>query len=100
MTRSQRLQRWAELLEREPGRCLGTMHGTEYQPSETRAAMRSIGSPLSVEAGPSSLVGRWGWGICLDQLPAGVECIGALAAEAPDRAHVGVAILTRVCALN
>jgi hypothetical protein len=48
MTRSQRLQRWAELLEREPGQRLGTMHGTEYQPSDTRDTMRSIGSPLSV----------------------------------------------------
>ena len=48
MTRIQRLERWAELLECEPGRRLGALHGTEYQPSETRATMRSIGSPLSV----------------------------------------------------
>ena len=48
MTRSQRLQRWAELLEREPGRRLGALHGTEYQPSDTRDTMRSINSPLSV----------------------------------------------------
>ena|SRR5688572_1292145 len=42
MTRSQRLERWAELLEREPGRRLGALHGTEYQPSDTRDTMRSI----------------------------------------------------------
>jgi len=48
MTRSGRLERWAELLEREPDRRLGTLPGTEYQPSDTQATMRSIGSPLSV----------------------------------------------------
>ena len=48
MTRSGRLERWAELLEREPSRRLGTLPGTEYQSSDTRDTMRSIGSPLSV----------------------------------------------------
>jgi hypothetical protein len=48
MTRSGRLQRWAELLEREPSRRLGALHGTEYQPGDIRDMMRSIGSPLSV----------------------------------------------------
>jgi hypothetical protein len=48
MPRSERLQRWAELLEREPGRPLGTLPGTEYQPSDTRDTMRRIGSPLSM----------------------------------------------------
>lgn len=48
MTRSGRLERWAELLERQPTRRLGTLPGTEYQPSDTRDTMRSIGSPLSV----------------------------------------------------
>ena len=31
MTRSERLERWAELLERRPERRLATLHGTEYQ---------------------------------------------------------------------
>jgi hypothetical protein len=48
MTRSQRLERWAELLEREPNRRLNALTGTEYQPSDTRATMRSSDSPLSV----------------------------------------------------
>jgi hypothetical protein len=48
MTRNERLARWAELLEREPGRCLSSLPGTEYQPVETRRAMRSTGSPIAV----------------------------------------------------
>ena len=48
MTRKGRLERWAELLEREPGRRLGTLPGTEYQSEDMRETMRSIGSPLSV----------------------------------------------------
>jgi hypothetical protein len=48
MTREERLERWAMLLEREPDRRLGSLPGTEYQPAETRATMRSFGSPISV----------------------------------------------------
>ena len=48
MTRSERLERWAELLEREPDRRLSTLPGTEYQRSETRDAMRSFHSPITV----------------------------------------------------
>ena len=48
MTRNERLDRWAELLEREPGRRLGTLPGTEYQPDSVRETMRSAGSPISV----------------------------------------------------
>ncbi|PRD41978.1 hypothetical protein C5748_19080 [Phyllobacterium phragmitis] len=48
MTRTERLERWAELLEKEPGRLLATLPGTEYQPVETRETMRSAGSPISV----------------------------------------------------
>jgi hypothetical protein len=48
MSRSERLQRWAELLEQNPGRRLSTLHQTEYQPAAARAAMRGDGSPISV----------------------------------------------------
>lgn len=48
MTRSERLERWAELLERDPGRQLETLPGTEYQPPDTRQTMRSAGSPITV----------------------------------------------------
>ncbi len=48
MTRNERLERWAELLEKEPDRQLGTLAGTEYQPSGTRYTMRSAGSAITV----------------------------------------------------
>jgi hypothetical protein len=48
MSRNERLERWVELLERNPGRRLSTLHQTEYQPASERAAMRSDGSPISV----------------------------------------------------
>ena len=48
MTRTQRLERWAELLDREPGRCLSTLSGTEYQLGEARDAMHGVGSPFTV----------------------------------------------------
>ncbi|ATU95663.1 hypothetical protein [Phyllobacterium zundukense] len=48
MSRSERLERWAELLERNPDRRLSTLHQTEYQSAVNRAAMRSDGSPISV----------------------------------------------------
>src|SRR5215207_5715339 len=48
MTRSERLERWAELLDRDPGRRLSTLSGTEYQPDDARDTMRSVGSPFSV----------------------------------------------------
>jgi hypothetical protein len=47
MSRSERLERWAELLERNPDRRLWTLHQTEYQPAEARATMRGDGSPIS-----------------------------------------------------
>lgn len=47
-TRGQRLERWAELLEQNPDRCLGALAGTEYQPPEARDKMRSAGSPITV----------------------------------------------------
>lgn len=48
LSRSERLQRWAELLERNPHRRLSTLHETEYQPARVRATMRSDGTPISV----------------------------------------------------
>ena len=47
MTRSQRLERWAELLEREPEQHLRTLPGTEYQDRATRETMRDLRSPIS-----------------------------------------------------
>jgi hypothetical protein len=48
MNRTQRLERWLELLEREPGRSLAALHGTEYRQPPERDVMRHDGSPLSV----------------------------------------------------
>ena len=48
MTRSERLERWAEVLERAPDECLSTLHGTEYVDSRTRDEMRNFRSPFSV----------------------------------------------------
>jgi hypothetical protein len=48
LSRTERLERWADLLEREPDRCLGTLAGTEYARPEERDAMRSAGSPITV----------------------------------------------------
>jgi len=48
MTRRERLERWADLLEREPCRHLTTFYQTEYQRGDVRGAMRSAGSPISV----------------------------------------------------
>lgn len=50
LSRVERLERWAELLERDPGRRLATLPGTEYQTAEMRGKMRGLGSPLSVAA--------------------------------------------------
>ncbi|AZO48821.1 MAG: hypothetical protein EOS58_13595 [Mesorhizobium sp.] len=48
MTRRQRIERWAELLERHPGRCLGALAGTERLRLDARQAARADGSPISV----------------------------------------------------
>ncbi|MDX0165484.1 hypothetical protein GOC43_27120 [Sinorhizobium meliloti] len=48
LSRKERLERWAELLERDPHRRLSTLHETEYQPARVREAMRGDGSPISV----------------------------------------------------
>lgn len=48
MDRRQRLERWAELLGRDPDHSLAALHGTEYRSSIDRDAMRCEGSPLTV----------------------------------------------------
>lgn len=48
MTRTQRLQRWAELLDFQPYRTLAALEGTEHRPQVERNTMRAAGSPISV----------------------------------------------------
>ncbi|MDZ4226342.1 MAG: hypothetical protein U1C66_02540 [Patescibacteria group bacterium] len=48
MTRKQKLERWAELLDVKTGQRLNTLHGTEYQMGLTREDMRADNSPISV----------------------------------------------------
>jgi hypothetical protein len=48
MTRTQRLERWAELLEDKPHRILTALEGTEHRPLPERHAMRANCSPISV----------------------------------------------------
>ena len=48
MSRCDRLERWAELLEREPQRQLRSLEGIEYGTEEQRRASRDSNSPLAV----------------------------------------------------
>ena len=48
MTRRERLERWAESLERSPRPFLKTLHETEYQPIAVRLALRDDDTPISV----------------------------------------------------
>ncbi|MDX8451182.1 hypothetical protein RFM98_00255 [Mesorhizobium sp. VK9D] len=48
MTRIQRIERWAELLEKQPSRCLGALTGTEYLHPRVREEARAAGSPITV----------------------------------------------------
>ncbi|CAN7666005.1 hypothetical protein LJR231_005272 [Phyllobacterium sp. LjRoot231] len=48
MSRGERLERWAELLEQNPDRRLATLHQTEYQLAGVRATMRGDSTPISV----------------------------------------------------
>jgi hypothetical protein len=48
MTNQERLQRWADLLNRDPAQQLSTLEGTEYAQGSRQAAMRSDNSPISV----------------------------------------------------
>jgi len=48
MTRRERLERWAKLLESRGSEALSTLEGTEYQPAKERAIRRADNSPVSV----------------------------------------------------
>ncbi|MBZ9984583.1 MULTISPECIES: hypothetical protein [unclassified Mesorhizobium] len=48
MTRNQRLERWASLLERHPERRLGALPGTEYMSPDMRENAYCVQSPISV----------------------------------------------------
>jgi hypothetical protein len=48
MSRSERLERWAELLERQSDRRLNTFYETEYQTRIQRDTLRCDDSPISV----------------------------------------------------
>jgi hypothetical protein len=48
LTRRERLERWAELLERDPVIKLHTLDQIEFQPKAARPSMRADGSPLTV----------------------------------------------------
>ena len=48
LSRTERLERWIELLERNPKRRLSAFYQTEFQAPGTRDAMRAEGSALAV----------------------------------------------------
>jgi hypothetical protein len=48
MSRRERLERWVELLDRQPWRRLSTIEGTEFGSRREREAKRSDHSPLTV----------------------------------------------------
>ncbi|WP_296743564.1 hypothetical protein [Mesorhizobium sp.] len=48
MTRRERLERWAMLLEQNPERCLSAFPGTEFMSLDVRSKAQCLGSPLSV----------------------------------------------------
>jgi hypothetical protein len=48
LSRGERLERWAGLLEREPERRLRALHGIEYGSPYERLTHRADGSPLAV----------------------------------------------------
>jgi hypothetical protein len=48
MSRRERLERWAELLEQQPNRRLSTIEGTEFGGRREREAKRVDNSPLTV----------------------------------------------------
>jgi hypothetical protein len=47
MSRRERLERWAELLERQPNRRLSTIEDTEFGSRREREAKRADSSPLT-----------------------------------------------------
>ncbi|HEX2134898.1 MAG TPA: hypothetical protein VHG30_03200 [Microvirga sp.] len=48
MTRRERLERWAELLERDPTRELSSLEEIEFKPKSERRFLRADNSPLTV----------------------------------------------------
>lgn len=48
LTRKERLERWAELLDQSRNRHLATLYETEHQSAVMRNTLRSDGSPISV----------------------------------------------------
>ena len=48
LTRRERLERWIEVLSREPGRALNTLREIEHKPRDARRAARVDNSPLTV----------------------------------------------------
>ncbi len=48
LSKSERLERWAEALERQGGRRLATLFEVEYAPPAERAMLRTDDSPLTV----------------------------------------------------
>ena len=55
LSKRDRLDRWAELLEREPDRVLRTLDEIEWKPKAVRLAMRADNSALSVAYADSLL---------------------------------------------
>src|SRR3954470_10854923 len=51
LTRVQRLERWAEALERDPDRVLTSLEEIEWKSEDERGAMRAECSPLTVAYG-------------------------------------------------
>ncbi len=48
LTRRERLERWAEILDRDPERRLKTLEEMEFVPRDERALMRADNSPLTI----------------------------------------------------
>jgi hypothetical protein len=48
LTRRERLERWADLLERDPLRRLSSLGEIEFQPAQSRHLLRADNSPLTV----------------------------------------------------
>ncbi|MGF6174806.1 hypothetical protein [Ensifer sp. 4252] len=55
MSRKDRLERWAALLEQIPQQLLSTIFETEYRPVEVRDTLRSDNSPISVAFADTAL---------------------------------------------
>ena len=58
LTKCERLERWAEVLERQGGRRLKTLYEIEYLSRAERAVLRANNSPLSVAFADAQLRGE------------------------------------------